>query len=426
VGIEIERIGMWRDGYSLHYRPGRADSGDPRPGAEDLLSALQSRQGWEAVRSPEGKPLGFHTPLGKVSLEPGSQLEFSGDPVAGIPEMIHQVEEFEGKVNQIGSPWGLRWVGLGVNPFSPVEALDVIPSPRYRIMTDYLGRRDHLGTTMMRLTSSIQLNLDYTSEAEAIEMLRASLAAVPVSYALFGNSPLLNGKPTGHLSFRGEVWRQTDPDRTGLMDEAFSEGFGFRQYAEKAWNRPLMFAQAADTHYVPAEGKSLADIARGALPGVEVDSRNLTNSIQEIFTEARLKPGYVEIRSIDGLKRADRYAAAAFWLGLLYSESARGLAIERLGKLSAATRREWWITAGREGLAARVEGTPIFTIAKELVAAAAQSLKERKRGEEKYLAPVERNLDERTNPGKRVLDSFLGEWKHDPARLIEACAIDPL
>jgi gamma-glutamylcysteine synthetase len=175
---------------------------------------------------------------------------------------------------------------------------------------------------------------------------------------------------------------------------------------------------------VPAEGKSLADISRGALPGVEVDARNMTNSIQEIFTESRLKPGYVEIRAIDGLKRADRYAAAAFWLGLLYSESARKLAIDRFSGLSPASRREWWITSGRDGLSAKVDGTAILPIARDLVNAAAASLKQRGRGEERYLAPIERNLDERTNPGKRVLDLFMGEWKHDPARLIDHCEID--
>jgi glutamate--cysteine ligase len=423
VGIEIERIGMWRDGYSLHYREGKSAKGETRPGAEALLTEVQKRQGWEAVLSPEGKPLGFHSPYGKISLEPGSQLEISGDPVNDIPEMVHQIEECEKRFDEVARPWGLRWLGIGVNPLSTVEQLDVIPSPRYHIMTDYLGKRDTLGTTMMRLTSSIQLNLDYTSESEAIEMLRAALAAAPVSYALFGNSPLSQGAPSGFVAFRGEVWRHTDPDRGGLMDEAFVEGFDFVTYAERAWHRPLMFAQAPDTHYVAAKGNSLADIAAGKLPGVEVDSRNQTNSVQEIFTEARLKPGYIEVRSIDGLGKRDRYAAAAFWLGLLYGESARALAIEHLGGKKSQLRHDLNVAASRLGMQATAGQVSILPIARELVAAAKATLVERGKGEEKFLAPVEETLATGKNPGQIVLEKWNGEWKGDFGKLFDHCAI---
>lgn len=422
VGIEIERIAMWRDGYALHYRPGKSTNGEARPGAEDLLNALHQRHDWEAVRSPEGKPLGFHTPLGKVSLEPGSQVEFSGDPVADLDGMVDQVEEFEGYVTEVTNSWGLKWVGIGLNPLHAPDQLDVIPSPRYHIMTDYLGRRDTLGLHMMRLTSSIQLNLDYTSEAEAIEMLRASLAAAPVSYALFGNSPLKAGKPSGHLSYRGEVWRHTDPDRGGLLPEAFESDFNFVRYAELAWKRPLMFAQAPDLHYVPANGRSLADITAGKLEGVEPDARNYTNSIQEIFTEARIKPGYIEVRSMDGLNRADRYAAAAFWLGLLYSENARRQIIAKVGKLDAKTREQLWVAAGRDGMQAKVEGVDLAGIVRDTVATARQSLVDRKLGEEKYLAPIEETLRTGKNPGARVLEHFHAT-KGDIAGLVDFLTI---
>src|SRR4051812_33593593 len=188
IGIEIERAGMWTDGMSLHYQEQKYGSG-VRPGAERLLRELSKNTKWPLVESGLGKPIGFKTPLGKVSLEPGSQLELSTEPLCDLFAVVEATRAFEQEVDRITKDWGLYWLGIGVNPVASVNEIELIPSRRYQIMTDYFPSRGKYGLSMMRLTTSLQINLDYTSEEEGIEMLRAALLAAPLSYALFGNSP---------------------------------------------------------------------------------------------------------------------------------------------------------------------------------------------------------------------------------------------
>ena len=166
IGIEIERIGLWPDGSALHYSKSTGPRGEERPGAFDLLSALEKKHRWPVIKNEEGYPLGFSSPYGKVSLEPGSQVELSADAAVDLVSVEKSAQAFEGLVDTITRPWGLTWTGIGVNPRNTVDEMDVIPSRRYQIMTDYLGQRARLGTAMMRLTSSVQVNLDYTSETK--------------------------------------------------------------------------------------------------------------------------------------------------------------------------------------------------------------------------------------------------------------------
>ncbi len=413
IGLEVERIGLFQDGNSFAYsdRPNK-------PGAGTLLTTLASHHGWKLGTNDAGRPLYLSGPVGKVSLEPGSQLELSAAPDPNLISLSKTIDTFERQVDAITQPWGLHWIATGVNPVETVSDIELIPSSRYQIMTDYLGKRARLGTSMMRLTSSVQINLDYTSEAEAIEMLRTSLAAAPVSYALFGNSPVAAKENTGQLSYRQKIWKETDPDRTGLIPEAFQAGFGFDEYARLAWNRPLMFAQTPDGRYIAAEGKSVSDIAAGKLPGTLLTEANLTNSIQELFFEARLKPGYVEIRSLDGQSPADRYAAAAFWVGLLYRPEARRLTLDLLGGLTAQAREKLLDDAGEVGMAAKTDQFTIRDVTKRLADAARETLVNRGRGEEKLLEPVFEILSTGKNPAARQLEKFQAEGSpRDPSAI---------
>ena len=413
IGIEIERIGIWDDGAAIHYAE------TSRPGMEQLLTEIGKRNQWEFIRNEKSQPLGFHTPLGKVTLEPGSQLELSTDPHRDLYSLAESVQVFEKKVDEVTNPWDLRWIGLGVNPSNAPDDMDVIPSPRYHIMTEYLGNRGRFATSMMRLTSSVQVNLDYTSEKEAIEMLRTSLAAAPVSYALFSNSPIFSRQESGYLSFRSAIWRETDPDRTGLLHEVFEDGFDFNEYAKLIWNRPLMFAQDEHQHYVATEGLSLKEIAAGKMPGVYTDETNQINAIRELFTEVRLKPGYVELRSIDGLRPKERYAAAAFWMGVLYNPDARAVVLKTLGQLTPEEREQLFLMATRSGMNARVGNISLKQIASELLKASSDCLKARDFGEENFLVPIEKILEEGMNPAEKILKHFNGPWKQSLSALIE-------
>jgi len=423
VGLEIERVALWPDGGTMHYVDERQGS-ESRPGAGTLLGELHSRHGWKPKIGPGGQLLGLSGPFGEISLEPGSQLEISTAPSADLFSQIEILGGVEKAVGEITGPWGVRWLGLGVNPTCRLADTDVIPAPRYAIMTDYLGRRDTLGLRMMRFTTSIQVNLDYGGDGEAVEMLRAALAAAPISYALFANSPFSEGKETGFLSYRAEIWRRTDPDRSGLLPEAFAPGFDLQAYARHCWNEPLMYAVRDDGAYVAAKGLSSAAIERGEFPGVTAGSRdNLTNGVRQIFTEARLKPGYVEVRSLDGLPPRIRYAAAAFWVGLLYGRDARAAVLDRLGGLAADARHELWVRASREGLRARFGGGSLADTAGALLSQARASLVARGRGEEKLLEPIEEILDRGKNPAELLLERFHGPWGERVEPVIEELGV---
>jgi len=412
IGVEIERIGAWLDGSTVHYRDRTLSNGEKRPGARTLLNALNGQPGWAPVQSTLGEPMGFVTPLGKVSLEPGSQLELSTQPADTLHSVKANVDAFDAILFPITQPMGIHWVGLGLNPWEAVDEIDVIASPRYHIMTEYLGRRGKLGTSMMRLTTSVQINLDYTSETEGIEMLRVALAVAPLSYALFGNSPIGNRKSTGLLSFRQKIWTDTDSDRQGFIPQAFDPKFSFLDYAQLIWNQPLMFAQDNRREYVAANGKTLAEISRGSLPNVIADENNQMNAVREYFTEARLKPGYVEVRSIDGLNSRDRYASVAFWVGILYSAEARKKALALLGGVSSQNRVAMAAEAGKSGL------SQFRDVALQLVNAAKQGLIDRGHQEEVYLQPAYESIEENANPASRILKQFEGPWQHQVAPLI--------
>ena len=408
IGLEVERIAIWKDGSPFRYQE---DPKTGKPGAEKLLNQLHEAYGWKLVESLPSRPIGLETPHGKISLEPGSQLECAVLPQKNLVEVANHLEEYDRQVDKVVQAWeGLIFLGIAVNPVHRNDEIDVIPSPRYHIMTDVLGKTGRYGTTMMRRTSSVQINLDYTSEAEAIEMLRVALLVAPISTALFANSPFLEGKPTGFLSARAEIWRNTDPARTGLLEEAFEMGFNFDRYSAYLWKMPLMFVQNAQGDYINAQGCSLADIAGGKLPGVEINPTNMRWSIQQCFTEARLKPGYVEVRSVDGQLPQYRLASAAFWMGLLYEPRARKVAFELLGKLSAADREGLWNETSRNALKTEYRGLKIREVAQKLVFASLEGLKKRGYGEEAYLTPLVENVKLGLCPADRILEKFKTDW----------------
>lgn len=409
---------MWPDGTAFRYTGSTGRDGKTRPGAEQLLKELSQRHGWQGIKSPEGKLIGLHPTEGGITLEPGSQVEYSTPPVANVSAVAKVAGRFESTIDEITRQWGLRWIALGLNPRHSVDDIDVIPSPRYGIMTRYLGKSGSLGTTMMRLTSSVQINLDYASEAEAVQMLRVALAAAPLSHALFGNSPLRHGKETGFLSFRAKVWEDTDPDRTGLLPFVFDKSFAFEKYAEHAVKNPLMFAIADKGGYLETNGLSLDDIEKGKLPGATATEDNRMTALRQLFPEARLKPGYVEVRSVDGQTPANRYAAAAFWTGLLYHEPARELALKLLSPIGHEGRLALYDAASRNGLRGSAMGISLRNLAETLVEAAREGLLKRQLGEERWLAPAERAAGTGLNPADHILQAF----RQDGLERVEAVA----
>lgn len=419
VGIEIERIGLWNDLTPFQYSTQTLTNGQIRPGAIDLLKELSQKYHWATINNSQGRPLGLTNPIGKVTLEPGGQVELSTDPFYDLITIQQKVTHFENQIAEITNPWNLHWIGLAVNPINKVSDIELIPSTRYQIMDDFLKSRGSLGTSMMRRTSSVQVNLDYTSEEEAIEMLRAALLLAPISYALFANSPFCEGKDTGYLSFRGRIWQYTDPSRTGLLPEVFEGDFDFNDYADYLWNEPLMFVQDSKNNYHSGRGFCLKEIEMGKLPGITCSETNQINAMRELFSEARIKLGYIEIRSIDGLLPDYRYAASAFWLGILYGTSARKEVFKLLGNLSTQDRQVLFSETIKSGLKAHAPKLKLIDICKILVEIAESELKTRGLGEESLLSPLKENLKQNLNPAEFLVRRFTTEWKSDITKVIE-------
>jgi len=419
VGLEIERIAIWKDGSPFCYQDQKG-----KPGAKSLLEALQKKYHWKKVLSPSQDLIGLESENGKISLEPGSQLEFAVYPQKSLQTVAAHLANYDRQVDEVISSWkGLCFLGLGTNPLHPLNELDVIPSPRYKIMTEVLGKSGRWGTSMMRRTSSVQINLDYTSEEEAISMLRTALLLAPLSTALFANSPFLEGKPTGYLSMRSEIWRHTDPRRTGLLPEAFRNDFNFESYSKYLWQMPLMFVQSDSGEVVDAQGLSLQQISQGQLPKVSACEANQRSAVQQLFTEARLKPGYVEVRSVDGQLPPYRLAAAAFWMGILYSESARELAKSIFGNLSATDLTDLWIRASREGLRTQFQELDLKKAALVILKESSRFLKERGLGEEEYLLPLQENVASGLCPADKILDKFQTRWGGDLLEMLRHCRL---
>ncbi len=379
IGIEVERIAIWPDGSPFGYSSvttGRT----PRPGAEKLLLELHKRHGWELVENPQGRPLGLQSPYGKVSLEPGSQLEVSTDPLPNLNRIDEAISSFEERVRAITDPWHLKWLDSGIHPHTSPDDVELIPSPRYHIMDRHFSDLGGLGRHMMRLTSSIQINLDYSSETEAMEMLRVALLLTPVSYSMFANSRIQGSTP---LSRRYAIWKQTDPDRTGILGEVFSPNYGFADYAERVWKTPLMFYQVEGGDYAPAHRESLLQLQEKHPQKGALLEANQWNAVRQMFTEVRLKPGYIEVRSVDGQSPNVRYAAAAFWMGVMYSSDARRFVLERLKGLNP---RELEIAADEvaEHGGTRLKSYPLEDLTQELLNFSQSELKRRNFGEERY------------------------------------------
>jgi glutamate--cysteine ligase len=402
VGVELERFGLYQDGAPMPYSSKKGRLGS----AEELIKTLAGQLKSPLIYGGTEHPIGVDWKEGKISLEPGSQLEFSVEPYDDLAAIRKKVAGFEAMVKKITDPWGIHWTGIGVHPTAKAEDISVIPAIRYGFMTDYLPTKGKLATSMMRLTTSIQINLDYSTEEEAIDMLRVAILAAPLSYAIFGNSPFWQGKRSSVLSYRGTIWQNTDPDRSGMIPEIFTPNFGFREYSELLWKLPLMYGQNSSGDYVPTNGESLNTLQRGKMAGVLPDQQNQMNAIREFFPEARLKPGYLEVRSIDGQRIEERYAVIAFWTGLLYSSKAREKVKAMWGTTTEKERSQFYELAVEKGLDFEFKGEKIVKSACSLYKLVEEYWNGRDPQITSWLKPLVRNLEERKNPAQRLVEKF--------------------
>ncbi|WP_046866457.1 glutamate--cysteine ligase [Microvirga massiliensis] len=410
LGTEHEKIPFYPAGTApVPYEGER--------GIRALLDGMVKLDGWESIVEDD-HPIGLSSEDGAaISLEPGGQFELSGAPVETLHETARELDRHLEHVRTVADRLGIRFLTLGMSPLWTRAETPVMPKKRYRIMTDYMPKVGSLGLDMMYRTSTVQVNLDYGSEADMVKKLRVSLALQPVATALFANSPFTDGKPNGCLSMRSLIWRNTDPDRTGMMPFAFEEGFGYEHYVDWALDVPMYFVKRDDTYHDVA-GASFRDLLKGQLPqlpGERATQSDWANHVSTLFPEVRLKR-YLEMRGAD-VGPPDRIVAlSAFWIGLLYDQASLDDAWDLVRGWSAEDRETLRAAVAKLGLTAVVKGRSLREIARDAVDFSRRGLARRARldpagrDESIYLEPLQHIVNSGRVPAQELLDLYHGRW----------------
>jgi glutamate--cysteine ligase len=403
-----------------------------------MLSGLRDRFGWAPVEEA-GKLIGLEKDGANVSLEPGGQLELSGATLRTIHETCDEVNSHLHEVKSIADEIGAGFIGLGAAPEWTAEQMPVMPKGRYALMTRYMREVGSHGTQMMYRTCTIQVNLDFASEADMVKKFRVGLALQPLATALFASSPFFEAKVNGWQSWRARIWRDTDPARTGMLPFVFEEGMGFERYVDYALDVPMYFVYR-DGRYIDALGQSFRDFLAGklpALPGERPMLSDWADHLTTIFPEVRIKR-VLEVRNADAVPPSLLCAMPALWKGLLYDADARAAAAA-LARWTVAERDAVHLDVARRGLgAAGPDGTPLGSLARELVAVAREGLRRQAHAvveerapavveqrasavidETGYVEPLEELLARGTSPGEDILARWQGDWEGRPDRLIE-------
>ena len=418
IGTEHEKFGYCKDSLKpLPYEGERS--------IHAVLSGLRDTYGWSPVEEG-GKLIGLEKDGANVSLEPGGALELSGAPLETIHETCDEVNVHLHEVKDVSDKIGVRFIGLGAAPVWMHDEMPLMPKGRYTLMDSYMQKVGTMGTSMMRRTCTVQVNLDFGSEADMVQKLRVALALQPVATALFANSPFFEGKPNGHKSWRSRIWRDLDPARTGMLPFVFEDGMGFERWVDYALDVPMYFVYR-DGQYIDALGQSFRDFLKGelpALPGEKPLLSDWADHLTTAFPEARIKK-YIEMRGADGGPWRRLCALPALWVGLTYDQGALDAAWDLVKGWDAETREGLRVAASVDGLQAQVGGIKMHDLAREVVAIAEGGLAARARpgagglipDETHFLNALKESLDSGQTPADELLAHYHGDWNGDLDRI---------
>ncbi len=416
VGAEHEKFVFHLAGHTpVPYEPA---------GIRALLDGL-TRYGWTPVMEA-GHVIALERGKANVSLEPGGQFELSGAPLETIHDICDETGQHLTEVKAVADELGLGFLGLGFTPVWRRDEIPVMPKGRYKIMREYMPKVGGLGLDMMFRTCTVQANLDFGSEADMVLKFRTSLALQPICTALFANSPFVEGRPSGFLSARANVWTDTDPDRTGMLDFVFRDGFGFETYAKYALDVPMYFAKRGD-RYIDLSGRSFRQFMEGKLndmPGQRPTIKDWADHTTTIFPEVRLKQ-YLEMRGADSGPWGRLCALPALWAGIFYDSAALAAAWDLCKDWNIADHERLRADVARQGLKAQIAGRTVQDVAKDMVAIARGGLKRRNRlsggmvDETGYLSELEAIAESGVTPAERLLELYHGPWQGDAGRVFE-------
>ena len=372
IGTEHEKFGYLTDTLApLPYDGPRSINA--------LFQGLADRYGWAPVREGD-HVIGLTRAGANVSLEPGGQFELSGAPLQSVNDTAAELDNHLAEVASLAGPMGVAFMSIGAAPVWRHGEMPVMPKGRYRLMTDYMGRVGTHGTQMMYRTCTVQVNLDYASEADMVKKLRVAIALQPVATALFASSPFFDGGLNGHKSWRSRIWRGLDDSRTGMLPFVFGDGMGFQAYVDWVLDVPMYFVYR-NGKYINALGQSFRAFLRGelpALPGEKPTLSDWADHLTTVFPEARVKK-YIEMRGADCGDRAHIVALPAFWVGLMYDAGALDAAWDLVKGFDAETREGLRVAASVSALQGEAGGVKLLPLAREALALAQAGLAARAR-----------------------------------------------
>lgn len=418
IGTEHEKFGYCKDTLKpLPY--------DGERSILAILEGLRDRHGWSPVMEAD-KLIGLEKEGANVSLEPGGALELSGAALETIHQTCDEVNVHLREVQDIADEIGAKFIGLGAAPIWSHDEMPLMPKGRYRLMNDYMEKVGTMGRAMMRRTCTVQVNLDFGSEADMVQKLRVALALQPVAVALFANSPFFEGKVNNHKSWRSYIWRHLDDARTGMLPFVFEDGMGFERYVDYALDVPMYFVYR-DGKYINALGQSFRDFLKGQLPALPGEVPTLSDWADHLttaFPEARIKK-YMEMRGADGGPWRRLCALPAFWVGLMYDQNSLDAAWDLVKGWDAETREALRVEASVHGLHAKVGDINMHDLAREVLAISEAGLKARAQAgagglvpdETHFLNALQESIDSGMVPADELLAKYHGDWAGDLTKI---------
>jgi glutamate--cysteine ligase len=397
-----------------------------------LMGAMIDRFGWQPILE-NGKVIALKRaegePGGAISLEPGGQFELSGRPVATLHDTAEETENHFYEVLKVGEPLGIGFLGLGFSPKWTLAETPRMPKDRYAIMTRYMPKVGTRGLDMMYRTATIQVNLDFASEADMVKKLRVSLALQPIAAALFAASPFTEGRLNGFKSMRSEVWLDTDKARTGMLPFAFERGMGYERYVDYALSVPMYFVYRSG-RYIDASGMSFKDFLEGRLPALPGELPTLddwSDHLTTLFPEVRLKR-FLEMRGADGGPWQRICALSAFWVGLLYDPEALDAAWDLVKDWTEEEREALRRDVPRRGLTTPFRTTTLKEVSRDVLRIARKGLRNRRRinaasqDETIYLESLAEVAISGRTLADELIERFHGPWRGEIDHVFEEYA----
>ncbi|MFQ5667777.1 MAG: glutamate--cysteine ligase [Candidatus Binatia bacterium] len=413
IGTEYEKVAVWAaNGRAVPF------SG----GIEEVLRRLADRYRWTPVLE-NGRLVALQGTEASVTLEPGGQLELSGRQCDSVHCAQREFAEHVEQIVTVGEELGIVFLGLGMQPTSSLDEIEWVPKQRYAIMAPHMLRVGSLGQRMMKQTATVQVNIDYASEHDAMAKLRVGMGIVPVLTAMFANSPISDGRLNGFLSFRGHIWTGTDPARCGLLPFVFKQSCGFSDYIDYALDVPMYFI-VRDGRWVDMTALSFRRFWKEGYESHRATMGDWNAHLTTLFPECRLK-GYIELRSIDSQPPDLMLAVPALIKGIFFEEDCQCAAWDLVKAWTWEERLSLYHAVHRQGLKARVRGIELREFARELMVIAEAGLERCRQvnaageSEALYLERLRELVRRGRSPAELLIDKWNGSWNRDVTRLIE-------